>query len=304
MNSAQETQDNQNASECELPAAWEVPAVDRRHAPDQSTQGTLAQLVQRNRALEEQLAALHREHNELCQAIFVAAQVQRKLCAPREARRGRFEIAGEIFPVRYLSGDFYQVLDLGATSGLAVGDIAGKGLTAGLWLAYLVGLVRTNLGSGAVLSEAVSAINEELWGMQPQAPMVALFLARLDQQSGELIYSNAGQPAPVVLRANGRVESLEAGGPLLGAVPGATFASGRVLLGPGDTLLSYSDGIIECRNDQREEFGADRLIAASRSAGYPSAANTLFSILGAAQDFAGSSPSEDDLTLVVVYRPE
>jgi len=254
--------------------------------------------------LEERLAALQRDHNELSQAIFAAAQVQRKLCAPREVRRGRFEIAGEIFPVRYLSGDFYQVLDLGAATGLAVGDIAGKGLAAGLWLAHLVGLVRAHLSSGIDLSETVSAINEELWRMQPETPMVALFLARLDQQSGELIYSNAGQPAPVVLRTNGRVESLEAGGPLLGALPRATFAFGRVLLGPGDTLVSYSDGIVECRNDQGEEFGAHRLIAASRSAGFPSAANLLFSLLGAAQDFAGSCPREDDLTLLVVCRPE
>ena len=254
--------------------------------------------------LEEQLAVLQREHNELRQAIFAAAQAQRRLCAPRQARRGRFEIASEIFPVRHLSGDFNQVLDLGATTGLAVGDIAGKGLTAGLWLAHLAGLVRTHLGSSLDLSEAVTAINEELWKMQPEAPMVALFLARLDQQCGELIYCNAGQSPAVVLRAEGCVEFLEVGGPMLGGISGASFPSGRVVLGRGDALISYSDGIVECRNDRGEEFGAERLVAASQNAGHSSAAHMLYSLLGAAQDFAGTHAREDDLTLMVARRLE
>jgi sigma-B regulation protein RsbU (phosphoserine phosphatase) len=253
-----------------------------------------------NRILEEQLVALQREHSELLRAVSVAAQAQRKLCAPGEARRGNFEIASEIFPVRHLSGDFSLLLDLGGATGLAVGDIAGKGLTAGLWLAHLAGLVRTHLGSGLDPAEAVAVINRELWKMQPESPMVALFLGRLDPRQGELIYSNAGQPAPAVLRDGGRVESLDAGGPMLGAVPVASFASGRVVLAPGDALISYSDGIVECRNDRGEEFGVERLVKACRGVGWPSAANMLFSVLGAAQDFAGGRAREDDLALMVV----
>jgi sigma-B regulation protein RsbU (phosphoserine phosphatase) len=132
--------------------------------------------------------------------------------------------------------------------------------------------------------------------------MVALFLAQLDHASGKLTYCNAGQPPAFALRDDGRVESLETGGPMLGAIPEAPFVSGRIVLDPGDTVMSYTDGIVECSNDQGEEFGTERLIAASRNAGPLGAANILFTVLGAAQDFAAGHPPEDDLSLVVVRR--
>ena len=134
--------------------------------------------------------------------------------------------------------------------------------------------------------------------------MVALFLAQLDQQNGEFVYCNAGQPAAIVLRGDGRLEFLEAGGPVLGAIPTALFASGRVVLSPGDALLSFSDGIVECRNDRGEEFGMERAVAAARGAGCSSATNMLFSVLGAAQDFVGGRAREDDLTLLIACRLE
>jgi sigma-B regulation protein RsbU (phosphoserine phosphatase) len=253
-------------------------------------------------ALEQRLIGLQKEHDELRQAIFAAAQMQRRLCSPREVRQGQFEIAGEIFPTRHLSGDFYQVLELGAITGLAIGDIAGKGLVAGLWMTYVAGLIRTHLGSGLNPAEVATAVNKGLWAMRPEAPMVALFLAQLDHQRGELTYCNAGQPPAIALRADGRAESLETGGPMLGAIPDARFVSGRIVLDPGDKVISHTDGIVECRNDQGEEFGTERLIAASRSAGPLGAANILFTVLGAAQDFAAGHPPEDDLSLMVIRR--
>ncbi len=267
--------------------------------------------AQHNRALEEQFTALRRERDELRQALFQAAQVQRKLCAPRELRRGRFEMAGEIFPVRYISGDFYDVQELGEAIGLAVGDIAGKGLAAGLWFAHLVGLIRIHacpdfIGAGLLPdpAAAVGAINHDLHRLPCGPPMTSLFLGRLDLRRGELLYCNAGQPPALLLRRDGAVESLREGGPLLGAVPEASFRSGRVVIEPGDTLIGYSDGIVECRNRRGEGFGVRRLLAAARSAGRSSASSILFTVLAAVQDFAGSHPAgrDDDFTLMVVRR--
>jgi len=97
------------------------------------------------------------------------------------------------------------------------------------------------------------------------------------------------------------VEWLRSGGPVLGAVPDAPFLNARTTLNPGDTLLSYSDGILECRNARGEEFGVERLVEATRSTG-GSADAMLFSVLGAAQDFAAGEPRQDDLSLMVVHR--
>src|SRR5260370_25194346 len=93
-------------------------------------------------SVRQELDAVRSEQAKLQQAIYEAAQTQRKLCAPRELVWGEFEIAGEIFPVRHLSGDFFKVMELDSALGLTVGDIAGKGLSAGIWQAHLMGLIR------------------------------------------------------------------------------------------------------------------------------------------------------------------
>jgi serine phosphatase RsbU (regulator of sigma subunit) len=256
------------------------------------------------RSLTEELAALRREQANLQQAIFEAAQVQRKLCAPRELNWGEFEIAGEIFPVRHLSGDFFKVWELGSVLGLALGDIAGKGLSAGIWLAHLIGLIQRCARSHSNPANAVAEVNRELCQEHGEPPMTALFFARIDPQRGELVYCNAGLPAPLLLRCNGTMESLEKGGPMLGALQGAVFNSGNVTLDPGDMLIAYSDGVTECRNPQDEEFDLQRLSTAIRAASSASANQALFSTLGAVLDFADACSPADDLTLLVVRRRE
>lgn len=254
--------------------------------------------------LKEELTALRQEQGKLHQAIFEAAQVQRRLCAPRELSWGEFEIAGEIFPVRHLSGDFFKVLDLGGALGLAVGDIAGKGLSAGIWLPHLTGLVQRCMRAHADPAAAVAEVNRELCDGEGEPPMTALFLARMDPQSGEIVYCNAGLPAPLILRRDKSVVALEKGGPMLGALRGAAFGTGSVTLNPGDTLIAYSDGVTECRNSHDEEFDTKRLAASAGAASATSASKTLFSTLGAVLDFAEGCSPGDDLTLLVVRRCE
>jgi len=97
--------------------------------------------LEKIRALEEELEVLRREQSKLHRGLFEAAQIQRRLCAPRQFSSSDFEVAGEIFPVRHLSGDFFKVLELDSALGIVVGDIAGKGLSAGIWLPHLISLI-------------------------------------------------------------------------------------------------------------------------------------------------------------------
>src|SRR5258707_2391412 len=95
----------------------------------------------RRQELEVKLAALQQAYAELHTAIVEAAQVHRRLCAPRLVRHGNFEIASEIFAVRHLPGDFFMVEETNSGVVFALGDICGKGLAAGMWTTHLVGLV-------------------------------------------------------------------------------------------------------------------------------------------------------------------
>jgi sigma-B regulation protein RsbU (phosphoserine phosphatase) len=245
---------------------------------------------------------LRHDHDEMRRALFDAAQAQRRLCGPRHLQRGDFEIAGEIFPVRHLSGDFICAFDQGADLVLAIGDIAGKGLDAGMWFTQVVSIIRRRASAECDPAAAVSAINRDFCLAALPIPMTTLFLARLDLAAGTLSYCNAGHPPSLLLRVNGATGLLHEGGPVLGALKDAEFAGGQTGLGPGDVVLGYSDGIAECRNVLGEEFGGERLWSALEASRSPSAIAKLFSVLGAVEDFAGIHQREDDIALLVVER--
>ena len=272
--------------------------VDARVASQPERDDSLLQLEH----LEMTLASLKRDHAELHTAIFEAAQVHRRLCAPRLIRRGDFEVASEIFAVRHLPGDFFTVYEKRSDLILALGDIAGKGLAAGMWTTHLVGLVGTHSETVSDPEVIVAGVNRDLCRMALAAPLASLFLARLDPNTGRLDYCSAGHPPAMLLRANNELELLSEGGLLLGVVSTAAYTRGTVELGENDVLIVYSDGVHEARNPAESEFGYQRLEAQLRRSARSSAEAVLFSVLGAVQDFAASAPLVDDTSLVVVRR--
>ena len=251
--------------------------------------------------LEQKLVELRKEYAGLHTVLFEAAQVHRRLCAPRLVRYGSFEILSEIFAVRHLAGDFFTVEEEGDGVIFALGDISGKGLAAGMWTTLLVGLIGMQKTTGSDLQTIVAGVNNELCARSPIAPMASLFLARLDPAAGVLDYCSAGHPPAFLLRAGGQFELLSDGGPILAAIPGASYGTGRVEMQAGDVLLLYSDGIIEARDSGDEEFGQTRLMSQLRLASGEGVDDILFSVLGAVRDFAAQDLA-DDTTLVVVRR--
>jgi sigma-B regulation protein RsbU (phosphoserine phosphatase) len=252
--------------------------------------------------LDLKLAALQKDYADLHAALFEAAQAHRRLCAPRLVRRDDFEIASEIFAVRYLPGDFFTVEETSSGVFLALGDICGHGLAAGMWTAHLVELVGAHTAASHDPETILTGVNRDLCRKSSLAPLASLFMARLDPATGRLDYCSAGHPPAMLLRADGQLELLSIGGPLVGVLPEASFARGSVELRAGDMLLAYSDGIIESRNDEDQEFGYERLKAELLRARTGSADDVLFSVLGAVQDFAAARKQADDMSLVVIRR--
>lgn len=250
--------------------------------------------------LELRIAVLERERRELQQELFEAAQVQRRLSAPRQLHRGPFDVASEVFPVRYLAGDFVSALDIGAQTWIALGDISGKGLAAAMWFTHLISLIRGHAMVDPRPAAVLAALNADLYALQPEPPLTSLVLFVLDAGAGCIEYCNGGHPAPLLLRRERRVESLETGGPLLGVVLGASYASAVVELRAGDVLLGCSDGLLECRNSNDEEFGRARLARVALNHATEPAQAVLFSVLAALQDFAAATLRHDDLTALVV----
>ncbi|HEV2827940.1 MAG TPA: PP2C family protein-serine/threonine phosphatase [Pyrinomonadaceae bacterium] len=272
----------------------------------------------RRQELELKLTDLQQNYAELRTEIFEAAQVHRRLCAPRHLRFGNFEVASEIFAVRHLPGDLFTVQQQHDGVVFALGDICGKGLAAGMWTTHLVGLIGARMAVTTNLEGIVAGVNRDICLLKSFMPLASLFIAKLDPNTGVVKYCSAGHPPALLLRANGELELLSDGGMLLGVVAAAPYACGSFLLGQGDVLLVYSDGITESQNCAGEEFGSERLedelrratgIAGDRSAGTQTSGHdgrtadgVLFSVLGAVQDFAAACPLVDDMSLAVIRR--
>jgi serine phosphatase RsbU (regulator of sigma subunit) len=253
-------------------------------------------------SLQDEVDSLKRERLDLHAQLFEAAQIQRKLSGPHQLRHGDLQFASEVFAARFLSGDFTTYSHYGSKVLLVHGDIAGKGVAAGMWFTNLAGLLQSYGGPDSDPAKIASEINRHLCYLRPVAPFVTAFFARIDCHRGELTYCNAGHFPPILLRANGLVELLDRGGPLLGALEGAEFDSGELTLEPGDTLVTYSDGVLECRNASDEEFGLERMLEVLRQVESPSAHATLMMLLATVQDFANGSPLCDDVSLTVIHR--
>ncbi|PWT89285.1 MAG: serine/threonine-protein phosphatase [Blastocatellia bacterium] len=268
----------------------------------------------RREELESRLTELQHDYAELHSAVFEAGQVHRRLCAPRLIRYRDVEIASEIFAVRHLAGDFFTVNEANGRAVLALGDISGKGLAAGMWTTHLVSLVGARAAVNSDPESVIAGVNRDVCLTASLVPLTSLFVARLDASNGRLEYCSAGHPPALLLRANGQLEALSDGGLLLGVMPNAPYIRGVVELGRGDVLLAYSDGVLEALNNAEEEFGLARIEAQLRRASLTlhddptvknnSAEAVLFSVLASVQDFAETHPLVDDLSLVVIRRAQ
>jgi len=273
-------------------------ALDGRASPPPTQNSGLRA---RQRELEQKLAAVQKDYADLHTALFEAAEVHRRLCAPRLVRHGAFEIASEIFALRQLPGDFFTVQEVESGLVFALGDVCGKGLAAGMWVPYLAGLVGTHAAATLEPQTIATAVNHDFCRM-PSVPLASLFLAKLDAFTGRLEYTSAGHPPALLLRADGQMQALTEGGPLLGVLPAASFVQGRIELGPGDVLVAYSDGVLDSLNSLGDDFGYERLRSHLRQSGKSNAGEIVFSMLGAVQDFAAGHPVADDISLIVVRR--
>lgn len=148
----------------------------------------------------------------------------------------------------------------------------------------------------------VAGVNRDLCLLTSFMPLASLFLAKLDPATGLVSYCSAGHPPALLLRASGELELLSEGGMLLGVMPATPYVCGSFVLGAGDVLMIYSDGITESLNSAGEEFGYKHLENQLRRAQAGAADAVLFSVLGAVQDFAATSRIVDDMSLAIVRR--
>lgn len=228
-------------------------------------------LIIDNARLTERLVAQERMRRELA----LAAEVQQRLlpsCAPRGMR---MEVAGFCEPARGVGGDYYDFINFDNRQlGLAIADVAGKGMPAALLMstvqATLRSLTARNGSSSPAtyeLSSIVSKLNRLLFNATHGQHYVTFFYATFDQATQRLTYVNAGHNPPLYLQAGSRPEfrQLTCGGLIAGAFEHAAYEQETVQMQADDLLFLYTDGLSEALNVEGEEFGANRIMDTLKS---------------------------------------
>lgn len=236
--------------------------------------------------------------------LQIAADIQRALLPAASFGNAAVDLAADSVPCRTVGGDFYDYLDMDDGGfGFALGDVAGKGPPAAL----LAAAVQSNFAAQAPVcrdpAEVMARVNRALLRRAIDARFATMFYGAL-APDGVLQYCTAGQEPPLVVRRD-RTAWLDAGGPVLGLLPAATFESEAVTLEPGDLVVVCSDGITEARNRGGEEFGRDRLVEAVRGFHGARPDSVLEHLLTIVRRFSEGTAQTDDITaLVLRYRGE
>jgi serine phosphatase RsbU (regulator of sigma subunit)/predicted ester cyclase len=267
---------------------------------DEWAQGSgLAELTQQR--LEQE----RRERELLEQELRVARSIQRASLPKEVPTLEGWQVSPFYQPAREVGGDFYDFFELeDGRVGLAVGDATGKGMPAALAVTATCSMLRAvaqALGSSSP-GEVLERVNETLVARIPPNMFVTCFYAILDPETGRLSYANAGHNLPCCRREEAVTIDLSARGMPLGLMPGMSYEEKDTVLAAGESVLFYTDGLVEAHNPQGEMFGTPRLrgLLSERSEVGRGLSATLMEEL---ERFTGEGwEQEDDITLLTLER--
>lgn len=242
-----------------------------------------------------------REHEQIEQELRTAQFIQQALLPKDVPMLPGWQIAVHYQPARSVGGDFYDFLPFeDGQVGIIIGDATDKGMPAALVMAITCTMLRTAAQGLTSPGEVLARVNELLYGRIPTKMFVTCFYALLDPKSGRLCFANAGQDWPF-RRHSGGVCELRATGMPLGMMPGSRYEEQEVTLGPGESSLFYSDGLVEAHNSRREMFGLPRLMALIGE--HPEGTAFIDLLLSELATFTGADwEQEDDVTMVTLQR--
>ena len=251
----------------------------------------------------EDLAKEMRERERIEQDLKVARTIQQASLPKDVPKLEGWQISPYIQSAREVGGDFYEFFELDdGRVGFVVGDATGKGVPAALVMtatcAFLGGVAAASGSSSP--GEVLARVNEAVLARIPPNMFVTCFYGVLDPKSGHFIYANAGHNLPCCCRKENIASDLVARGMPLGLMPGMSYEENEIVLVPGETVLFYTDGLVEAHDARGEMFGTPRL--RSLLTEYPAYAKGLNALLlEELRRFTGEGwEQEDDITLLTL----
>ncbi len=256
----------------------------------------------------ERLLEVSKENERMQAELEIAQAVQRQLYPKSTPALSKLDLLAICNPARMVSGDYYDYQGLNDHSAvIALGDVAGKGISAALLMATLQSSLRTQVRScldgqrEMSTSKLVSQLNEQVYADTSPEKYATFYFSVYDDNSGMLTYTNAGHLPPMLFR-DGKVSELDVNGMVVGAFPFAQYGESRLQLESGDLLLIFTDGITEPENEYGEMFGEERVKEVVQRNAHLSLDSIVRTVMESVLDWTGSPELQDDMTILIARR--
>jgi sigma-B regulation protein RsbU (phosphoserine phosphatase) len=253
----------------------------------------------------EKLVAVAQEEERLQSEIAIAREVQDQLYPTLQTRSSHLRVAAVYRSARMVSGDYFDYETAGdGRVALAIGDVAGKGISAALLMSSIQSSLRTQLGHSELQTteEIVTRLNRHLCASTSAAKYATFCLGLYEDATQTLYYTNAGHIPPVLIR-DGKTCRLDVNGTVVGAFENAVYDSSALPLIPGDLLAWFTDGLSEPESEFGEMFGEERLIELLRTNAHKTEQQIADIVLDAIRQWTGQQDElQDDITLMLVRR--
>ena len=256
-----------------------------------------AALAIQNDLFEQQMRVQERLETE----VQLARQIQQTFMPEKLPSLSAWDLASRWRTARQVGGDFFDVFELpGDRLGIFIADVADKGMPAALFMVLIRTLIRAAVAEIVSPASALRRVNELLYPDTQQGMFVTAVYGVINTKTGEFTYANAGHNPPIWVQG-GQLERLTRTGMALGVSEEVEIDQRTIQLSPGDGVLFYTDGVTEAFSEQDELFGEDRLLEIVKSS-HHSSTELLAAIDKALDEFIGTVPPADDVTMISVKR--
>ncbi len=259
-------------------------------------------LMQRNLAeLKKAHDAIEVQRKRMQLELDLGMKIQNNMLPVVFPENKEFGLAAYLKPAKELGGDFYDFFFIDDENlCFCVGDVSGKGVPAALFMAVSKTLIKSSATSELSPSKILQKVNCEISRDNEAMMFVSLFIGVLNIPTGEVLFSNGGHNSPFVVKSDGCVEEInEKHGMVLGFSGAMKYKEGRLLLGRGDSIVLYSDGITEAVNIKGEFYNESGL-AESLLVEQSSVCEMLQNVLAKLDRFVGSAEQSDDITALIL----
>ncbi|MFK7972602.1 MAG: PP2C family protein-serine/threonine phosphatase [Bacteroidia bacterium] len=261
------------------------------------TLGNIMNVAIRNRQLVNE--KLRQE--SLRRELEVAETIQKQLLISDFSRFREFDVWGFNVPHHRIGGDYFDVIKRGkGNTFVCIADVAGKGIAAALLMSNLQANLRALCAQSDDPIEIVTELNSIIFQVTQGERFISLFLGKIDSETREMEYVNAGHNYPLFLPEKGHLTELSTGAALVGIMPDLNVVSGNLTFEKDDVLLMFTDGVVEQTNLSEEMYGNDRLAELLQSSKGDSSQALVNKVRQDVSYFSEGVEVHDDLTLLSV----